>query len=175
MEPQATPAHPLRADLVESAVYDRVLPVSVERIFENVLDWEHLPWLHRRAFRAVDLRESGPEGWRARIGVGPSGADLWVDTEVAIDRPGLRYVTRTLGGPGEGTEITAECPHLGGPLGDALSDEGIATCPWHGYRFDVATGRSADGRRLHLRPAIEAHVARESGEVELRRVSREAS
>jgi len=35
------------------------------------------------------------------------------------------------------------CPHLGGPLADALlEDEGCALrCPWHGYKFDTRTGR----------------------------------
>jgi nitrite reductase/ring-hydroxylating ferredoxin subunit len=34
------------------------------------------------------------------------------------------------------------CPHFGGPLDDApVDDRGIVTCPWHGYRFDVRTGR----------------------------------
>ncbi len=42
------------------------------------------------------------------------------------------------------------CPHLGGPLDGPVVD-GCVTCPWHGYRFDVRTGCSADGRRLSLR------------------------
>jgi nitrite reductase/ring-hydroxylating ferredoxin subunit len=33
------------------------------------------------------------------------------------------------------------CPHLGGPLLKAALREGVLTCPWHGYRFDVATAR----------------------------------
>jgi len=34
------------------------------------------------------------------------------------------------------------CPHIGGPLGEAtLEDEGCAIrCPWHGYKFDTASG-----------------------------------
>jgi nitrite reductase (NADH) small subunit len=32
------------------------------------------------------------------------------------------------------------CPHRGGPLGEATLEGGVATCPWHGWRFDVRTG-----------------------------------
>lgn len=50
--------------------------------------------------------------------------------------------------------FAAECPHWRGPLdASAVEDEGSVVCPWHGYRFDVETGRSSDGRGLRLRPA----------------------
>ncbi len=32
------------------------------------------------------------------------------------------------------------CPHRGGPVGEGLVVDGVVTCPWHGNRFDVATG-----------------------------------
>ncbi len=32
------------------------------------------------------------------------------------------------------------CPHRGGPLGEGYLEEKVVTCPWHGWRFDVATG-----------------------------------
>ncbi|RAN32238.1 Rieske (2Fe-2S) protein [Hyphomonas pacifica] len=42
---------------------------------------------------------------------------------------------------------SAVCPHMLGPLEDAVPDEkGTIKCPWHGYRFDAATGRNLDGR-----------------------------
>ena len=34
----------------------------------------------------------------------------------------------------------ATCPHKGGPLVGGLLEEGIVRCPWHGYRFSLATG-----------------------------------
>ena len=37
--------------------------------------------------------------------------------------------------------IDNSCPHRGGPLGDGPLAGAIVTCPWHGYRFDVTTGR----------------------------------
>jgi nitrite reductase (NADH) small subunit len=37
--------------------------------------------------------------------------------------------------------IDNTCPHRGGPLGDGRLAGAIVTCPWHGYRYDVRTGR----------------------------------
>lgn len=33
------------------------------------------------------------------------------------------------------------CPHAGGPLARGKLTNGIVTCPWHGWQFDVTTGR----------------------------------
>ena len=55
------------------------------------------------------------------------------------------------------------CPHWLGPLDGAIDGDGCVTCPWHGYRFDVATGDSADGRGLRLAPAPRIHI--ENGRV----------
>ena len=37
---------------------------------------------------------------------------------------------------------SATCAHLGGPLDEGLFEEGVVTCPWHGWQFDVQTGES---------------------------------
>jgi len=66
-----------------------------------------------------------------------------LDGELA---PGLREVCVD----GERLRHATVCPHLGGPLEHASVEDGCVTCPWHGYRFDIRTGRSADGRGLHL-------------------------
>jgi nitrite reductase/ring-hydroxylating ferredoxin subunit len=34
------------------------------------------------------------------------------------------------------------CPHSGGPLSEGELVDGCVTCPWHGARFELATGRS---------------------------------
>ena len=36
--------------------------------------------------------------------------------------------------------IYAHCPHQGGPLDEGGITEGMVTCPWHGWEFNVATG-----------------------------------
>lgn len=45
----------------------------------------------------------------------------------------------------------AQCPHMLAPLDHIEADgDGCITCPWHGYKFDTATGHSTDGRGLSL-------------------------
>ena len=37
--------------------------------------------------------------------------------------------------------IDGLCPHQGGPLGGGHLCGTVLTCPWHGWQFDVTTGR----------------------------------
>lgn len=42
---------------------------------------------------------------------------------------------------------SAVCPHMLGPLIEAVPDQrGAIVCPWHGYRFDIVSGASLDGK-----------------------------
>ena len=52
---------------------------------------------------------------------------------------------------GELVAHSTVCPHWLGPLDQAPLVDGCVTCPWHGYRFDVRSGASADGHALTLR------------------------
>lgn len=92
--------------LSQVAVYRRSAPVSLERVWENVLDWEHLPWLHHGSFLDADVIDFGDWGWRARLGVPqrPEGRRE-IELELLIQDPGDRYVSRTTRGQGAGTEI----------------------------------------------------------------------
>ncbi len=36
--------------------------------------------------------------------------------------------------------IDNRCTHVGGPLGEGKVEGNVVTCPWHGSRFDIATG-----------------------------------
>jgi nitrite reductase/ring-hydroxylating ferredoxin subunit len=49
---------------------------------------------------------------------------------------------------------SATCAHLGGPLDEGLFEEGVVTCPWHAWQFDVRTGESIydPGRRVATYP-----------------------
>jgi nitrite reductase (NADH) small subunit len=38
--------------------------------------------------------------------------------------------------------LGAQCPHLGGPLGEGTLRGTVVTCPWHGWQFDVTTGQA---------------------------------
>src|SRR5437773_419995 len=76
---------------------------SLERVWENVRDWEHLPWLHRDSFASIDLEHEDERGWRARVGLrAPANAVVRLELAASDDR---RYVARTLEGPGADTEI----------------------------------------------------------------------
>jgi hypothetical protein len=212
------------------AVYRRTVLASLARVRENVLDWEHLPWLHHETFGHIRLLARHADGWRAEASLrGAPDGDVFL-LDVGFEPGGLVYHSRTLTGRGAGTDIVTRlepvaahgtgivveflvpdvaperaervgasyralytrlwdedeammrrrqdvldgrmpdawrdvvvdgralrhatvCPHLGGPLDDAPVTDGCITCPWHGYRFDLRTGRSADGRGLRLETA----------------------
>lgn len=269
-----------RDELIAVGPYRRVIAASLERIWENVLDWEHLPYLHFDSFASVRLLHSTADGWRAVVGMVSELGGTESEVEVTLDRPRLRYTTRTLDGAGAGTEISttlepvahgtridvdflvpsvseehaelvgvyyrrlyarlwdqdesmmvvrqrvlddacapvrrvpddlrapvplgpepqlrarlpllievaerlyrivdvggdivvhsATCPHMGGPLADASVDgDGCLRCPWHGYGFDVRTGRSSDERKLRLARSPRVVVGAD-GEAYLRWVS----
>ena len=38
--------------------------------------------------------------------------------------------------------ISNVCLHRGGPLGQGILEGGVVTCPWHGWQFDVLTGKT---------------------------------
>ncbi len=38
--------------------------------------------------------------------------------------------------------IDNTCLHAGGPVGEGELNENVVTCPWHGWQYDVTTGKS---------------------------------
>jgi nitrite reductase (NADH) small subunit len=50
------------------------------------------------------------------------------------------------------------CPHNGGPLAEGLVRDGVVTCPWHWYAYELGTGRcrTAPGYELRRYPVVEA-------------------
>lgn len=89
------------------ARYERTVTGSLADVWENVHDWEHLPWLHRTSFRSIALLEAGEWGWRARVGLPANGAGEEPEVEIALRLlPGEEaYDVTTISGPGEGTVI----------------------------------------------------------------------
>lgn len=41
---------------------------------------------------------------------------------------------------GEVFALCNACPHMGGPLGEGDVENGVVTCPWHGWQFHVKDG-----------------------------------
>jgi nitrite reductase/ring-hydroxylating ferredoxin subunit/uncharacterized membrane protein len=62
--------------------------------------------------------------------------------------------------------IASTCSHAGGPLAEGSREGDIVTCPWHGSRFDVCSGRVLEGPAVFPQPRYEARVA--GGKIELR-------
>jgi len=91
-----------KSDLVHVSSYERRVHASLERAWENVLDWEHLPWLHSGSFASIAMEEAGEWGWRARV-TPRQGSEFRL--ELLVEREAGRYVSRTIEGPGAGTEI----------------------------------------------------------------------
>jgi nitrite reductase/ring-hydroxylating ferredoxin subunit len=254
-------------ELRRVAVYRREIAGSLALTWDNVLDWEHLPWLHRESFRSIEKRDAGDWGWRARVGLAPRGE---IELELLVERDAGRYVARTTAGPGAGSEIwtrlsargaeytgvevefhvpgvrpeqadaigrayvalytrlwdedagmierrarllaapapadagelrlgplaalrarlpldvelggrayrvaeldgepvayATACPHQLGPLAPGEKPHELA-CPWHGYRFDLRTRRSCDGRGLRLAPGPRVALEGPQREVVLR-------
>jgi nitrite reductase/ring-hydroxylating ferredoxin subunit len=241
---------------VEVARYARRVQASAERVWENVHDWEHLPYLHAASFRSIRCARADADGWRAQVGLASGGE---IDLELALAAGGRSYHSRTLAGPGAGTDIHTEvaeaardttdilvrflvpeppspaareklgaafvqlytrlwdedeammqrrqdfldgappriprpgaraaqplgaaaalrarvpfvacagedrfvvrehagrlvahaaaCPHWGASLAEARIEDGAVVCPWHGYRFDLASGRGPASQRCRM-------------------------
>jgi len=59
--------------------------------------------------------------------------------------------------------IGRACPHAGAPLERASVSEGCLTCPRHGARFDLQTGRALNAGCGPLRRYTPAYEGRQLG------------
>jgi nitrite reductase/ring-hydroxylating ferredoxin subunit len=89
--------------------YKRRMKVSLDRMYENALDWEHLPFLHNSSFAWIELIEDGDWGWRAKLGsvpnTGEKNEEDFIILQLHLDRERHRWISSTLEGPGAGCEI----------------------------------------------------------------------
>ncbi len=44
--------------------------------------------------------------------------------------------------------IDGICPHQGGPLAEGIVEGTTVTCPWHGWQFDVRSGKTPLGPKI---------------------------
>jgi nitrite reductase/ring-hydroxylating ferredoxin subunit len=90
--------NPNGLDLQLVASYPRRIQANLARVWENVLDWEHLPHLHDGSFSYCELQEAGAWGWR-----------VWSDPErgghieLVVDADS--YVARSYAGGKQFSEI----------------------------------------------------------------------
>jgi nitrite reductase/ring-hydroxylating ferredoxin subunit len=187
-EHQVIPAFD-ESKLPHVGTYRRVLPVSLTRMYENALDWEHLPYVHASSFSAIRMLDSGAWGWRAEL-VNAQGAESVI--ELRLDRACRRWITRTLAGPNAGSEIWTHAfpigdsrvdivvdffvpdvaPHSRNKVGHAfaalyqrLYDEDVAMMVERQRQLDrrVETAGSTDELRLGQRQALALPLACEIG------------
>jgi nitrite reductase/ring-hydroxylating ferredoxin subunit len=74
----------------------------------------------------------------------PRGGRSWT-----IRHNGRRYAVFDAGG--ELAVTDAACPHNGGPLYAGRVRDGVVTCPWHWYSFDLQSGRCLTACGYELR------------------------
>jgi nitrite reductase (NADH) small subunit len=60
--------------------------------------------------------------------------------------------------------VQGACLHLEGPLGDGRLEDHVLTCPWHGWQYDVRTGKNEFDLAIQLRTY---DVRVEDGEVRI--------
>lgn len=64
--------------------------------------------------------------------------------------------------------IGATCSHAGGPLDEGELHGDVVTCPWHGSRFSMTTGRALTGPAAYAQPRYDVRVR--DGQIELKRL-----
>ena len=98
-----------QSELPHLGTYVREMAVSVERMYENALDWAHLPHLHASSFSAIELLGAEKDAWRARVWNPPPRQDVSSVIELRLDRVCRRWITRTLEGANSGNEVWTHC------------------------------------------------------------------
>ncbi len=75
-------------------------------------------------------------------------ADLPGGTARAVEAGGRKIALFNVGGNFYATDGT--CKHRGGPLGEGELDGCNVVCPWHGWEYDVTTGKNVDDENIRL-------------------------
>lgn len=69
-----------------------------------------------------------------------------VGSAIEVEHEGRIYALFNVGG--QISAIDGVCPHQGGPLADGTLEGTCVTCPWHGWQFDVRTGKTPLGPKI---------------------------
>lgn len=67
-----------------------------------------------------------------------STTELGPDQGKVVQAEGMELALFNVGGKFHCLNNT--CTHQGGPLGEGSIDQGVVTCPWHGYDFEISSG-----------------------------------
>lgn len=75
-------------------------------------------------------------------------ADIPEGTGKTVEAGGRKIALFNVGG--NFRAIDNACRHRAGPLGEGKLDGCNVVCPWHGWEYDVITGKSADDENVRL-------------------------
>ncbi len=97
----------------------------------------------------LHLAAAGVQAGRDRATQAKSLGD-WIDAGPVADISDKRARIVSMGATsiavfrydGKLSAISNACAHQMGPLGEGCIIDGLVTCPWHGWQYDPATGRS---------------------------------
>jgi nitrite reductase/ring-hydroxylating ferredoxin subunit len=70
-------------------------------------------------------------------------SDIPPGTMKQYDLPGMDAVL-VANIDGKYYAMRALCNHMGGPVGEGVLEGSVATCPWHGAKWNVTTGKLAE-------------------------------
>lgn len=79
----------------------------------------------------------------AKVGDVPPGEGRVVELEDKV----LAVFNRD----GDFCVIDNTCLHRGGPLGEGELEGRVVTCPWHGWEYDVTTGKNEANPSIGVR------------------------
>lgn len=85
------------------------------------------------------MQSEAPSGF-VRV---PGAAEMPAGSSRAVTAG--RYEVAVFNVAGEFYAIENNCPHQGGPLSEGWLEDELVTCPWHGWCFDVRSGKMTLG------------------------------
>jgi nitrite reductase/ring-hydroxylating ferredoxin subunit len=91
-----------------------------------------------------EIETGAPDGFTAVL----DDAELSAGQLVRVDVEGTP-VLLTRASDGAVCAISNTCSHAGGPLNEGAREGDVVTCPWHGSRFDVCTGKVRQGPAVY--------------------------
>lgn len=91
--------------------------------------------------------------------------DLPVGQGTLVESQGTAVAVFNAGG-GRFYACGAICPHEDGPLAEGWLEGDAVVCPWHGFDFELGTGRCQVDERLTI-PVYPTRVADGAVEVDL--------
>ena len=98
-------------DLPRVATYTRELPVSLTRMYENAIDGEHLPWLHRDSFSSLEILDSGP--WSGELTLESDGTFTYTPPAAYTGPDSFAYTITDGNGDSDANRFANAYRHIG--------------------------------------------------------------